>query len=118
MSVLWKWTGVSTLLHIVLLALFCGVSFWSLQKREAVLAAKAAAEEAAAKAAEAAAAAAATPTPEPTATPQATPEAAAAPTATPVQAEKVLGIDQTAKPDELPNSPFSSSGDDLLKDLK
>lgn len=118
LSVLWKWTGVSALFHVVILALLCGLSFWALQKREAAEAAKVAAEEAAAKKAEEAAAAAATPTPAPTATPEATPEPSAAPTATPVQAEKVLGIDETAKPEELPSSPFSATGDDLLKDLK
>ena len=34
------------------------------------------------------------------------------------QAEKVLGIDKVAKPNELPKSPFSTKNDDLLKDLK
>ena len=34
------------------------------------------------------------------------------------QAEKILGIDKVAKPDEIPKSPFNAKGDDLLKDLK
>ena len=94
LKILWKWTGVSAVLHALLIAVLCGVSYLGFQKREAAAAAKAAAEEAAAKKAEEQAAAQATPTPAPT------PEATAAPaaTATPVQAEKVLGIDQTAKP--------------------
>ena len=36
----------------------------------------------------------------------------------PVQAEKVLGIDKVAKPEETPKSPFAGKDDDLLKDLK
>jgi hypothetical protein len=38
----------------------------------------------------------------------------------PSSAEKILGIDKVAKPDEAPKgaNPFSSKDDDLLKDLK
>ncbi len=36
----------------------------------------------------------------------------------PINAERVLGIDKVAKPEDVPKSPFSSKGDDLLKDLK
>lgn len=113
LKVLWKWTGVSAILHVFLIALFCGVSYWGFQKREAALAAKAAAEEAAVKQAEEQAAAQATPEP---AKPVETPVPASTPA--PVEAEKVLGIDQTAKPEDLKASPFSATGDDLLKDLK
>jgi len=129
-KILWKWTGVSALLHAFLIASLCGVSYLGFHQRELASKAKAAAEEAAAKKAEAAEAAKSpAPANAPNATTDksapvaATPSPTAAPTATeeakpPVQAEKVLGIDKTAKPEELPSSPFSAKGDDLLKDLK
>lgn len=129
-KILWKWTGISAVLHALLIASLCGVSYWGFHQRELVSKAKAAAEEAAAQKAEAAEAAKnPTPAAAPSATDQkpatvaATPAPTVAPTVSedakpPVQAEKVLGIDKTAKPDELPASPFSSKGDDLLKDLK
>jgi len=120
-KILWKWTGVSALLHALLIASLCGVSYWGFHRREVAGKAKAAAEEAAAQKAEAAEAAK---NPAPAAAPsalaaaQTPPPAAAEDAKPPVQAEKILGIDKTARPDELPSSPFSSKGDDLLKDLK
>ena len=129
LKILWKWTGVSALLHGVMIASLCGVSYLGFHQREAATKAKAAAEEAAAKKVEsdeaAKNAAAATPTPAAAPATQAAaatpPPAEAAPDAAnkqQAQAEKILGIDKTAKPEEMPNSPFSSKGDDLLKDLK
>ena len=133
-KILWKWTGVSAVLHALLIASLCGVSYWGFHQKELASKAKAAAEEAAAKKAEAAEAAknpapaaspAASVTPAEKQAPTATPAPTAMPTASPateepkpVQAEKVLGIDKTAKPEDLPSSPFSAKGDDLLKDLK
>lgn len=133
-KILWKWTGVSAVLHALVIASLCGVSYIGFHHRELARQAKVAAEEAAAKKAEAAETAknpatSASPNAavEKTASTASTPSAATSPTAAPtavedtkppVQAEKVLGIDKTAKPDELPSSPFSSKGDDLLKDLK
>ena len=123
LKVLWKWTGVSALLHGFLIASLCGISYLGFQQREVAAKAKAAAEEAAAKKAEAdeaakTAAAAPSPTEKPAATPtpaQPAPDATAKKQA---EAEKVLGIDKATKPEEMPNSPFSSKNDDLLKDLK
>jgi predicted membrane-bound mannosyltransferase len=128
MRILWKWTSVSALIHGLLIAALCGVSYLGFQKRESAAKAKAATEEAAAKAREAEEAAkvakdAATapvavtnpgdPKPAP---PQ--PQPAQDPVKTQAQAEKILGIDKVAKPDEIPKSPFATKGDDLLKDLK
>jgi len=130
MRILWKWTTVSALLHGLLIAALCGVSYLGFQKREAASKAKAATEEANAKkieAEEAAKAPKATDAP-PAATantseekkPDVTPPPPPVPDPAKQQAdaEKVLGIDKVAKPDEMPKSPFSSKGDDLLKDLK
>ena len=146
LSILWKWTGLSAVVHGVLMAALCGVSYLGFAKREAASKAKLALEEAAAKKAEAAEAAK-TPAPPPAGTAPATAAAAGAPapatTAPPgataqktavaenplaptapqpataqQQAEKILGIDKVAKPGETPKSPFSKSDDDLLKDLK
>ncbi len=121
LKILWKWTGVSAALHGLLIALLCGFSYWGHQKKEAASKAKAAAEEAAAKKKEAAEAAKSTNAP-PAA---ATNAVAAAPTPPAAdasnrvaQAEKILGLDKVAKTNEIPKSPFSSKGDDLLKDLK
>ena len=120
-KILWKWTGVSAILHTLLIASLCGVSYWRFHQQALISKAKAAADEVAAQKAEAAEAAK---NPAPSATPSASPAvqtptpAAVGDTKPPVQAEKVLGIDKTAKPDELPSSPFSSKNDDLLKDLK
>ena len=134
MGVLWKWTGVSAFLHGLLIAALCGVSYLGFKKRETASKAKTAAAEAAGKSAEAeeaAKAAKAGTTAPVAATDPKTPEAKTEtkPAATPApatpdpekkqaDAEKVLGIDKVAKPDEMPKSPFSSKGDDLLKDLK
>ena len=129
MGVLWKWTGISAFIHGLLIAALCGVSYLGFKKRENASKAKTAAEEAAAKgreeeAAKAAKAAGTTPV---AATDPKTPDTKPAATPAPAtpdpekkqaDAEKVLGIDKVAKPDEMPKSPFSSKGDDLLKDLK
>jgi hypothetical protein len=142
------WTGVSAVIHAVLVGALCGVSYLGFAKREAASKAKLAVEEAATKKAEAdeaAKAPAAAPkapadAPKAAATPgvpaekpvaaekaPATPGPASAvapatptapPDAPPIQAEKVLGIDKTAKPGEVLKSPFSGSSDDILKDLK
>ena len=128
MRILWKWTSVSALLHGLIIAALCGVSYLGFQKRDAVAKAKTATEEAAAKAREAedaakiakdAVSAPVTATNNPdakTAPPQTQP--APDPAKTQAQAEKILGIDKVAKPDEIPKSPFATKGDDLLKDLK
>ena len=49
LKILWKWTGVSTLLHVLLIGLLCGISYWGHQKQEAASKAKAALEDAALK---------------------------------------------------------------------
>lgn len=126
LKILWKWTGVSAVIHGLLIALLCGISWWGHQQKEAASKAKAALEEAALKKKEAEDAAKNTNAP-PAAATNAAPVKAA--TVTPpvsaadasnrqAQAEKVLGIDKVAKPGEIPKSPFSTKGDDLLKDLK
>lgn len=129
LKVLWKWTVVSTLLHVLLIGVLCGVSYWSHEQKEAASKAKAAAEEAALKKKEAEDAAKTATNAPPAALTNASAAAtksSAAPS-TPasgtstnrqVEAEKVLGIDRVAKPGELSKSPFSSKNDDLLKDLK
>jgi cytoskeletal protein RodZ len=144
--VLWKWTGVSAVLHALLVGALCAVSYMGFAKREAETKAKAAAEEAAAAKADSdasakaaaekppappapassqsttstqPASAAATPAPNilpPPAEPSLPP--AATTTAQPPSAEKILGIDKTAKPGDTPKSPFAGGTDDLLKDLK
>ena len=130
MGILWKWTGVSAFIHALLIAALCGVSYLGFKNREAVSKAKIANDEAAAKSREAeeaakaakagTAAPVAAPDPKnPETKPAATPAPAAPdPAKKQADAEKVLGIDKVAKPDEVPKSPFSSKGDDLLKDLK
>ena len=130
MRILWKWTGVSAFIHGLIIAALCGVSYLGFKKREEASKAKAATEETAAKAREAeeaakvakdggAAPVAATATnpadPKPAPAP---PQPAADPAKAQAQAEKILGIDKVAKPDEIPKSPFATKGDDLLKDLK
>jgi hypothetical protein len=149
-SVLWKWTSVSAILHALIIASLCGVSYWGMQKKEAATKAKTAQEEAAAKAQESedaakaakdagtnppataptgdapashpsapAAQPGATPAPNRPAPQKAEPEPAQPPAQpSQAQAEKILGIDKVAKPDEIPKSPFNTKGDDLLKDLK
>ena len=112
-KVLWRWTGVSAGLHVLLIALLCGVSYWGFEKKEAADKARAATEAAAAAKAEAAEAAK---TPPPVVPAPAPVPAVASPP--PVQAEKILGIDKVAKPGETPTSPFAGGNDDLLKDLK
>ena len=117
-KILWKWTAVSAALHVLFVAALCAVSYVTWQHKQAAAAAKAAADEVVAAKAEAdraakiAAAAAANTPPAPAPAPAAAPEPA------PVQAEKVLGIDKVATPDETPKSPFASGESDLLKDLK
>ena len=128
MKILWKWTSVSALLHGLIIAALCGVSYLGFHKREAVAKAKAATDEAAAKAREAEDAAKiakdAVTAPGATAKPAESkpappsPEPASDPAKAQAQAEKILGIDKVAKPDEIPKSPFATKGDDLLKDLK
>lgn len=130
LKVLWKWTGISTVLHMLLIGALCGISYMNHQKAEAARQAKAAAEDAALKKKEAEdAAKAATNAPPATATnaPTVAAQAPATPAAAPppaastnrqADAEKILGIDKVAKPGDLPKSPFSSKNDDLLKDLK
>ena len=126
LKVLWKWTGVSAALHVAFIGVLCGISYYGHLKKEEANKAKAAAEEAALKKKEAEEAKKATNAPPATATNAAPVKAAVAPppdAATEssnrqAQAEKVLGIDKVAKPNELPKSPFSTKNDDLLKDLK
>lgn len=130
MKVMWKWTFVSALLHGLIIAALCGISYLGFRKREEIAKAKTATEEAAAKAREAeeaakvakdggAAPVAATNSGDPKpAQPQPQPQPPADPVKTQAQAEKILGIDKVAKPDEIPKSPFATKGDDLLKDLK
>jgi len=126
LKVLWKWTGVSAVLHGLLIALLCGFSWWGHQQREAASKAKAAVEEAALKKKEAEDAARNTNAPPAAATNAvpvkaatvAPPDSTADASNRQAQAEKLLGIDRVAKPGEIPKSPFSSKGDDLLKDLK
>lgn len=126
LKVLWKWTGISAVIHGLLIASLCGFSYWGHQQKEAASKAKAAVEEAALKKKEAEDASKATNAPPSAATNATvvTPKAdalTAAPTASTnrqTEAEKVLGIDKVAKPGDLPKSPFSSKNDDLLKDLK
>lgn len=126
LKILWKWTGVSAVLHAVLIAALCGFSYWGHLKKEEASKAKAALEEAALKKKEAedaakagtnAPPAAATNAPAPAAKSEVV-TAAPASTNRQADAEKILGIDKVAKPGELPKSPFSSKNDDLLKDLK
>jgi hypothetical protein len=131
-SILWQWTGISAVLHVAVITALCGVSYLGFAKREAASKAKAAVEEAVAKKAEADEAAKATPSPVNTGAPEKgtpaekTAAAEKAPSkpptepavATPATAEKILGIDQTAKPGEVPKCPFGGNDDDLLKDLK
>ena len=126
LKVLWKWSGVSAVIHAVLIAVLCGISYWGHHQKETARLAKAAIEEAALKKKEAEDAAKSTNAPPATATNAAPAKAAVVPpgespaaaTNRQAQAEKVLGIDKVAKPGELPKSPFSSKNDDLLKDLK
>jgi len=126
LKVLWKWTGVSAVVHVLFIGALCGFSYWAHLKKEEANKAKAAAEEAALKKKEAEDAAKATNAPpaSPTNAPPPAPKpdtftaAPAAGTNRQAEAEKLLGIDQVAKPGELPKSPFSSKNDDLLKDLK
>lgn len=127
LKILWKWTGVSTLLHVLLIGLLCGISYWGHMKKEEASKAKAALEDAALKKKEAedAAKAGTNAAPATATNAPATPKTAAVPPApTPAStnrqadAEKILGIDKVAKPGELSKSPFSSKNDDLLKDLK
>ena len=126
LKILWKWTGVSAVIHVLLIAALCGLSYWGHQKREAASKAKAALEDAALKKKEAedAAKAGGNAPPAPatnaptTAKTAAVPPAPAASTNRQADAEKILGIDKVAKPGELSKSPFSTKNDDLLKDLK
>ena len=144
--ILWMWTGVSALLHTVFIGGLCVVSHLDAQKRDATAKAKAAETTPQPDPAPDATAPSPTPatpnsqtaaptppnTPQPAAnattvtTPAAQPQKPApppTPTAdkpAPPSAEKILGIDKVAKPDDAPKSanPFSKKDDDLLKDLK
>ncbi len=118
LKILWKWTGVSTVFHALLIALLCGFSYWAQHKRDVASKAKAAIEEAALKKKEAEDAAKATNAPPAVSVNVPAQPPALANTNQQAQAEKTLGIDKVAKPGELPKSPFSSKNDDLLKDLK
>lgn len=128
LKILWKWTGVSAVIHAALIGVLCGISYWGHMKKEEASKAKAALDDAALKKKEAEdAAKAGTNAPPATSTnaPAASPKTAAAAEAPALastnrqaDAEKILGIDKVAKPGELPKSPFSSKNDDLLKDLK
>ncbi len=118
LKILWKWTGVSTVIHGLLIAVLCGFSYWGQHKKDVASKAKIAVEEAALKKKEAEEAAKATNAPPAVAVKVAVPVPAPAGTNQQAQAEKTLGIDKVAKPNELPKSPFSSKNDDLLKDLK
>ncbi len=128
MKVLWKWTGVSTVLHILFIGLICGISYMGHLKQEAARKAKADLEEAALKKKEAEDAKKdgtnAPPASATNAAPATTKAVAVAEPPAPAltnrqaDAEKILGIDKVAKPGDLPKSPFSSKNDDLLKDLK
>ncbi len=129
LKILWKWTGVSAVIHALIIALLCGFSWYGHHQRELASKAKAALEEAALKKKEAEDAAKNTNAPPAAATNAAPVKPAVAVTPPPpdttadasnrqAQAEKVLGIDKVAKPGEIPKSPFSTKGDDLLKDLK
>ena len=118
LKILWKWTGVSAVIHGLLIALLCGFSYWGHHKKEAASKAKAAVEEAALKKKEAEEAAKATNAPPAAATNAVVATPAADASNRQASAEKILGIDKVAKTNEIPKSPFSSKGDDLLKDLK
>lgn len=128
-SPLWKWTGISAAGHAIFLALLCLISHQIEKQKQAKL--KAAAEEktrvdaAAEKAAAEKAAAdklaadkkkAATPA-GPADSPKAAATSAAPGTNDVKSAEKILGIDKVASPDELKKGP-KIKDDDLLKDLK
>ena len=125
LKILWKWTGISAVMHGLLIALLCGFSYWGHHKKDVASKAKTALEEAALKKKEADEAAKATngapagaTNATPTKTVSASVESAAAATNRQAQAEKILGLDKVAKPGEIPKSPFATKGDDLLKDLK
>jgi colicin import membrane protein len=126
---LWKWTGVSAAGHAIFLAILCLVSAQLEKHKQAELKAKeeektaaaAVAEKAAAEKAAAASAAAAE---KKKANPNAgaeNPKAAGVATGTTNDvktAEKILGIDKVASPDELKKGFKGKDTDDLLKDLK
>jgi len=118
LKILWKWTVVSTLLHAVLIGLLSGFSYWGHSKKEAASKAKAAVEEAALKKKEADEAAKSANAPPVAVTNAVTAAPAAEASNRVASAEKILGIDKVAKTNEILKSPFSSKGDDLLKDLK
>ncbi len=125
-SPLWKWTGVSAAGHAVFLALLCLISHQIEKQKQAKLKAeteqKAAAAAAAEKAAaEKAAADKAAADKKKAAAPESPKTASAGPatgTTNDVKsAEKILGIDKVASPEELKKG-LKSKDDDLLKDLK
>ena len=49
LKILWKWTGVSAVIHALLIAALCGISYWGHHQKETARLAKAAIEEAALK---------------------------------------------------------------------
>ena len=121
-SPLWKWTGVSAAGHAIFLALLCLISHQIEKRKQATLKVQAEEKAAAAVVAEKAAAdklaadrlAADKKKPN---SPE-SPKAAATGTTNDVKsAEKILGIDKVASPDELKKG-LKSKDDDLLKDLK
>ena len=129
-SPLWKWTGVSAAGHAIFLALLCLISHQIEKQKQAKLKAtaeektrvdataeKAATEKAAADKIAADKKKSASP-----AGPADSPKAAASNTTSGntndvKSAEKLLGIDKVASPDELKKGP-KIKDDDLLKDLK
>ena len=120
---LWKWTGVSAAGHAVFLAILCLVSAQLEKHKQAELKVKEEEKASAAAAAEKAAAEKAAAAEKKKANPNTSPEnpkAAATPgTTNDVKtAEKILGIDKVASPDELKKGLKGKDTDDLLKDLK
>ncbi|GDY19137.1 hypothetical protein LBMAG56_04820 [Verrucomicrobiota bacterium] len=125
-SPLWKWTGISAAGHAIFLAVLCLISHQLEKQKQAKLKAeaeqKAVAAAAAEKAAaEKAAADKAAAEKKKAASPESPKTAASGPatgTTNDVKtAEKILGIDKVASPDELKKG-LKSKDDDLLKDLK
>lgn len=128
-SPLWKWTGVSAAGHAIFLALLCLISHQIEKQKQAKLKAaaeektrvEAAAEKAAAEKAAAEKALADKKKANAPAGPSDSPKAASNTTPGTTNdvksAEKLLGIDKVASPDELKKGP-KLKDDDLLKDLK
>lgn len=127
-SPLWKWTSISAAGHAVFLALLCLISSQLEKQKQAKIKADAEQKAAVAAAAEKAAAEKAAAdkaaaekkkasTPETPKAASAGPASATGTTNDVKTAEKILGIDKVASPDELKKG-LKSKDDDLLKDLK